>query len=159
MHSSISDDLNREHLALEAAKCLKNISQNNKNVSDLHKELLELNLSIKTYIEESKIRMKDIRLELASKAKSSTKVVDILSRNYTIECFPPRNERLSRKDDATQINPLNSPEICDIGPERRSRKRLLKSSCHSPQWAESCGPENEYKAFEEVAKEEELKKM
>ncbi|CAK1589024.1 unnamed protein product [Parnassius mnemosyne] len=79
MHSSISDDLTREHLALEAAKCLKNIAVNTQNVSALHKELLEINLSIRSYVEESKTRLKDIRLELANQAKSANEVVEILS--------------------------------------------------------------------------------
>lgn len=49
-------------------------------MSELQKELLELNLSIKTYIEESEVRLKDLRLKLANQAKNSNKVVDILSK-------------------------------------------------------------------------------
>lgn len=79
MNSTISDDLTRDHLALEAAKCIENIFTNNKNVRSLHKELLEVNLSISAYITESKRRLKNLRLELAYEAKSSQRVVEILS--------------------------------------------------------------------------------
>lgn len=79
MNSTISDDLTRDHLALEAAKCIESIFTNNKNVRSLHKELLEVNLSISAFITESKRRLKNLRLELAYEAKSSQRVVEILS--------------------------------------------------------------------------------
>ncbi|CAG4976398.1 unnamed protein product [Colias eurytheme] len=80
MNSTISDDISREHLASEAARCLKNISANNKNVSELHKELLEVNLSISAYVEESKRRLAALRFDLVNSANSSQKVVEILSK-------------------------------------------------------------------------------
>lgn len=79
MNSTISDDLSREHLSLEAVKCIKNISSNSQAVTLLHKELLEINLSIITYIEESKQRLARLRMSLAHDAKSSHRVVEILS--------------------------------------------------------------------------------
>lgn len=108
MNSSISVDLNREHLALEAAKCLsrltlfenrkmtisfvlhsyftmtrllfsENIFANSQNVTKLHKELLEINLSITAYIQESRNRLEELRFDLAHQATSSQRVVDILS--------------------------------------------------------------------------------
>lgn len=78
MNSTISDDLTRENLTLEAVECLKNISANSQSVTLLHKELLEINLSITAYIEESKKRLAGLRLELAHDAKSSQRVVEIL---------------------------------------------------------------------------------
>lgn len=57
----------------------ENISSNNYNIASLHKELLEVNLSITAYIEESKKRLAGLRLDLARDAKSSQKVVEILS--------------------------------------------------------------------------------
>lgn len=79
MNSTISEDLAREHLTLEAVKCLKNISSNSHDVSILHKELLEINLSITAYVEESKKRLAGLRLNLAHDAKDSYRVVEILS--------------------------------------------------------------------------------
>lgn len=61
----------------------EDIAENTKNLSAHQKELLELNLSITTYIEESKIRLKALRLELANQANSSIKVAEILSRRGT----------------------------------------------------------------------------
>ena len=57
----------------------ENIHLNTKNITTLHKELLEINLSITAYIEESKSRLKALRLELAHQATSSQRVVEILS--------------------------------------------------------------------------------
>lgn len=79
MNSTISDDLSREHLTFEAVKCLKNISSKTQSVTFLHKELLEINLSITAYIQESKKRLARLRLDLAHDAKNSQKVVEILS--------------------------------------------------------------------------------
>lgn len=53
---------------------------NNRKVTLLHKELLEINLTITAYIEEIKKRLKGLRLELANEQNLSTqKVVEILS--------------------------------------------------------------------------------
>lgn len=107
MNSTISDDLTREHLAIETAKCMgrlgfenrslsfqlfclrqfgdfycnfsENIIAKSQNVTSLHKELLEINLSFTAFIEESKRRLGSLRLELANKANSSQRVVEILS--------------------------------------------------------------------------------
>lgn len=78
-YSTISDDLTREHLTFDAVKCLKKISTNSQNISKAHKELLEINWSITAYVEESKKRLAGLRLELALDAKSSQRVVEILS--------------------------------------------------------------------------------
>lgn len=56
----------------------ENISANSQSVTLLHKELLEINLSITAYIEESKKRLAGLRLDLAHDAKSSQRVVEIL---------------------------------------------------------------------------------
>lgn len=58
----------------------ENIFANSQNITALHKDLLEINLSITAYIEESKKRLEGLRLELARQATSSHKVVDILSQ-------------------------------------------------------------------------------
>lgn len=58
---------------------------NSQNITTLHKELLELNLSISAYVEESKKRLAGLRLEAAHDAKSSHQVVEILSEKC--ECF------------------------------------------------------------------------
>lgn len=58
---------------------LGNIFQNSRNVTALHEELLEINLSLTAYIGESETRLKALRLSLANSADSSHKVVDILS--------------------------------------------------------------------------------
>lgn len=114
MNSTISDDLTREHLTLEAVKCLsrlcfkyrnsscficflcdnklclliaENISSNSQSVTLLHKELLEINLSITAYIEESKKRLAGLRLDLANEAKSSQRVVEILSDKCEYTCL------------------------------------------------------------------------
>lgn len=57
----------------------ENIFSNNQNLALLHKELLEINLSITAYIEESKRRLGGLRLDLANEAKDSYSVVEILS--------------------------------------------------------------------------------
>lgn len=59
---------------------LDHINATNKNISQQHKELLELNSSIVAYIEESKIRISSLRLKLADEAHCSYKVADILSK-------------------------------------------------------------------------------
>lgn len=79
MNSLISEELSRENLALETAKCLEEIFCNNKKVTSLHKELLEINFTLTAYIEESQKRLKGLRLDLANEAKSTQKVVEILS--------------------------------------------------------------------------------
>lgn len=57
----------------------ENISSKTQSVTLLHKELLEINLSITVYIQESKKRLARLRLDLAHDAKNSQKVVEILS--------------------------------------------------------------------------------
>lgn len=49
-------------------------------MTGLHKELLEINFTIAAYIEESKKRLREVRLDLAQQAKSSQEVVEILSQ-------------------------------------------------------------------------------
>lgn len=53
----------------------------NKKITSLHNELLEVNLTVKAYIEESQDRLRSFRLALANKAatKSTQQVVEILS--------------------------------------------------------------------------------
>lgn len=54
------------------------ISENDKLVS-LYKELVEINLSLTTYVQESKKRLSELRLDLARNAKGSHRVVELLS--------------------------------------------------------------------------------
>lgn len=79
MNSTVSDDLTRENSASEISKCIKDLSANNRNLSLLHKELLEINLSVKTYVQESKKRLQGLRLDLAHEARSSHQVVELLT--------------------------------------------------------------------------------
>lgn len=72
-------DLSREDLASNVTECLNDIFLNQKNNSVLHKKLLETNISIVAYIEESKQRLERLRVELARTATSAHKVVEILS--------------------------------------------------------------------------------
>lgn len=57
----------------------EDLSANNRNLSLLHKELLEINLSVKTYVQESKKRLQGLRLDLAHEARSSHQVVELLT--------------------------------------------------------------------------------
>lgn len=65
----------------------ENIFTNSQNVTSLHKELLEINLSVTAFIEESKKRLDGLRLNLAHEAKSSQKVVEILSEKSKFGIF------------------------------------------------------------------------
>lgn len=58
---------------------LEDLFTNDKKVRALHKELLNINLTISAYIEESQARLKNLRVDLANEAKSTQKVVQILS--------------------------------------------------------------------------------
>lgn len=49
------------------------------------------------------------------------------------------------RSDLQSLSLLICPEISDVETERRGKKRLLRSLCHSPEWAENCGPESGYK--------------
>lgn len=79
MYSTTSEDLSRDHLALQVTSGLKKIVENHQTVTQLHKELVEIDLSFTAYIEESKNRIQNHRLNLARQAKSSQEVVEILS--------------------------------------------------------------------------------
>lgn len=57
----------------------ENIFANTKNITEQHKELLEINLSFTAYIEESKRRLQTLRLDLAQQAKSSHRVVEVFN--------------------------------------------------------------------------------
>lgn len=59
---------------------LDHINATYKNIFQKHKELLEINVSIVAYIEESKKRISSLRLKLADDANSAHKVADILSK-------------------------------------------------------------------------------
>lgn len=74
----------------------ENLFEKSQNVTLLHKELLEVNLSITAYIEESKKRLEALRLGLAREAKSSQKVVEILSEKCKcfIQCYSDKNAYL-----------------------------------------------------------------
>lgn len=71
---------------------LEKILENNQNVTQLHKELVEINLSITAYVQESKTRLETQRLYLAQQAKSSQEVVDILSKHC--KCMRLDNENI-----------------------------------------------------------------
>ncbi|CAB3238712.1 unnamed protein product [Arctia plantaginis] len=60
----------------------------------------------------------------------------------SIDKIQSRNEKCPRNDDTLLASPLHSPEI--ISSKNRSRKRrLLRSNCNSPEWAEGCQPQEE----------------
>lgn len=50
-----------------------------KNISELHCELLDINLAFSAYIEESKKHLEAVKLQSALNAKKSFEVVEILS--------------------------------------------------------------------------------
>ncbi|CAK1542538.1 unnamed protein product [Leptosia nina] len=79
--NSIDGDCTRDYLASEAARQVENLNITFKNVSSLHKELLEINISVKAYIEESKKRLSHLRLQAANNAKSAQEVAEVLSKN------------------------------------------------------------------------------
>lgn len=53
-----------------------------------------------------------------------------------------RHEKITnkRKDDTVLANPLHSPEL--ISSKSSAKKRLLRSNCNSPEWAEGCQPDD-----------------
>lgn len=79
MNSTISDELTRENLALETAKCLREIFVNTEKVNALQREIVEINLSISAYVEESRKNLEELHLDQAKNATSSHQVVQLLS--------------------------------------------------------------------------------
>ncbi|XP_068623066.1 uncharacterized protein [Battus philenor] len=66
----------------------------------------------------------------------------------SIEWIPTRHESSLRREDVLLANPLSSPEMCEKITEKQAKKRLLRSNCNSPEWAENCGPDSELKCTE-----------
>ncbi|CAH2087862.1 unnamed protein product [Euphydryas editha] len=120
MNSTISDDLNREHLAFEAAKCLKNIFANTQNVTALHKELLEINLSITAYIEESKNRLEGLRLDLVRQATSSHKVNKMSNFPKT-----PKKRRISYKNINSSKQETNNNTKTQFSKQESARNFII----------------------------------
>lgn len=79
MNSILFEESSRDYLALHTAENLKKLYTNTVNTTALVKELLEVNLSLTAYIEESKARLEELRLNLGHAAKSSQEVVEIFT--------------------------------------------------------------------------------
>ncbi|KAJ2941153.1 hypothetical protein O0L34_g10388 [Tuta absoluta] len=60
----------------------------------------------------------------------------------SIDKIQTRQEMLHRKEDSALASPLQSPELKPQ--ERSGKRRLLRSNCNSPEWAEGCKPDDEY---------------
>nr|XP_021190437.2 uncharacterized protein LOC110376324 [Helicoverpa armigera] len=60
----------------------------------------------------------------------------------SINKIQTRHERVQRKDDSVLASPLHSPEIIRTK-DRCHKRRLLRSNCNSPEWAEGCQPQDE----------------
>ncbi|KAJ0172594.1 hypothetical protein K1T71_011733 [Dendrolimus kikuchii] len=71
--------LSNDHLANEITNCLEDIYSSTAKITHSHKALLETNLAVIAYIEESKQRLEKLRLKRARKASSLKEVVKILS--------------------------------------------------------------------------------
>ncbi|XP_075982073.1 uncharacterized protein LOC142980524 [Anticarsia gemmatalis] len=57
----------------------------------------------------------------------------------SIDKIENRNDRFQRKDETILASPLHSPEIIR-SKDRCRKRRLLRSNCNSPEWAEGCQP-------------------
>ncbi|CAH0663818.1 unnamed protein product [Spodoptera exigua] len=60
----------------------------------------------------------------------------------SIDKIQTRQETVQRKNDSILASPLHSPEIIR-NKERCHKRRLLRSNCNSPEWAEGCQPQEE----------------
>lgn len=51
-------------------------------------------------------------------------------------------------DDALLASPLNSPDILNTKSERPTKRKLYRSECESPEWADGCKPQKDLKRTE-----------
>ncbi|CAH4001627.1 unnamed protein product [Pieris brassicae] len=149
MNSILYDELSRDNLALEAARQLDHINATYKNISQQHRELLEINTSIVAYIEEKDVTLKWFGRTIRSRKKVNSFFTNHVehSKHYftSVESISKLQikQNISPRQSDSFISPSCSPELRELLP-RNGKRRLFQSPSNSPEWAPGCRPDDEF---------------